>query len=155
MKMCDMRPIIYYWSSSTGGTKSVADRLITSTLPIHPEAKAQQPYILMCPTYDAPRAKGFTPKPVKDFLRDNHELMVGVIGTGNRNFGGNYCRAAHNISAKFQVPIIHTIDLRGTQKDIQDIDTKLRADWRSFIEHKGEQWKNNHLSSTTSTSTGS
>ena len=149
------KPLIYYWSSSTGGTKSVADRLSISTRPIHPGARAQQPYILMCPTYDAPRAKGFTPKPVKDFLRDNHELMVGVIGTGNRNFGSNYCRAAHNISARFHVPIIHQVDIRGTQGDINDIDHKLRVDWQSFIEHKGKQWKNNHSNSTTSTSTGS
>lgn len=100
---------------------------------------ADQPYVLMCPSYDAPRTRGFTPKPVKQFLKDNHRLMVGVIGTGNRNFGNNYCKAAYNISAHFQVPIIHLVDIRGTQGDIDDIDHKLRVDWQSFIEFKEKQ----------------
>lgn len=133
------QPLIYYWSSSTGNTKSVADRLNLNTQPIQPGLKAQQPYILMCPTYDAPRAKGFTPKPVKDFLRGNHKLMVGVIGTGNINFGSNYCQAAHNISAKFQVPIIHTIDLRGGTDDIQHIEQTLTTHWQQLTTQKHKQ----------------
>lgn len=135
----DIGPVVYYWSSATGGTEAVAQRLQTPCVRIQPDAMADQPYVLMCPSYDAPRTRGFTPKPVKQFLKDNHKLMVGVIGTGNRNFGTNYCKAAYNISARFRVPIIHLVDIRGTQGDIDDIDHKLRVDWQSFIEFKEKQ----------------
>ena len=132
-------PLIYYWSASTGGTASIAGRLTTHTQRITPTTQAEQPYILMVPSYGSPRTKGHTPKAVKDFLRGNHQLMVGVIGTGNLAFGEDYCAAAYSISARFQVPIVWKVDLRGTGDDISEIDKRVHDDWQEFITMKGQR----------------
>ena len=92
----------------------------------------------MVPSYGSPRTKGHTPKAVKDFLRNNHKLMVGVIGTGNLAFGKDYCAAAYSISAKFQVPIVWKVDLRGTGDDIGEIDKRAHDDWQELIAMKGK-----------------
>lgn len=86
----------------------------------------------MTPSYGSPRTKGHTPKPVVEFLKTNHEHMVGVIGSGNLAFGEDYCASAYSISARFQVPIIWKVDLRGQATDVDEIDRRITADWDEF-----------------------
>lgn len=94
--------------------------------------QVNHPYILMTPSYGSPRTKGYTPRQVKDFLRDNHTFMVGVVGAGNLAFGEDYCASAYSISARFQVPIIWKVDLRGQATDVDEIDRRITADWGEF-----------------------
>ena len=98
--------------------------------------QVDHPYILMTPSYGSPRTKGYTPRQVKDFLRDNHTFMVGVIGAGNTNFGADYCKAAHNISQKFNVPLLWRIDLRGNVEDIHTIDKGITEHWETLTAHR-------------------
>lgn len=128
-------PLVYYWSA-TGNTEAVALSLDAETRKITPGAQAEQPYILMAPSYGSPRTKGHTPKAVKDFLKHNHQLMVGVIGVGNIAFGTDYCASAYSISAKFQVPIIYTLDMRGGQHDRDEINRRIQTDWHNFTTQK-------------------
>lgn len=97
------------------------------------------PYILMTPSYGSPRTKGYTPKMVKEFLKLNHEHMVGVVATGNANFLEDYCRAGHNISRRFQVPLLWRIDLRGNTDDIDTIDRGITEHWAELVVRKGER----------------
>lgn len=75
-------------------------------------------YILMVPSYGTERT-GHTPPQVKKFLNDestrNH--CVGVIGTGNINFGEEYAAAGDVVSFKLRVPLLHKIELSGFPKD--------------------------------------
>ena len=101
--------------------------------------QVSHPYILMTPSYGSPRTKGYTPKAVVEFLKLNHERMVGVIGAGNTNFGADYCKAAHNISKRFQVPLLWRIDLRGNVEDIDTIDKGITEHWETLTEARLER----------------
>lgn len=96
--------------------------------------QVNHPYILMTPSYGSPRTKGHTPKPVVEFLKTNHEHMVGVLASGNTNFGEDYCKAGYNISRRFQVPLLWRIDLRGNTDDIDTIDRGIAEHWGKLTE---------------------
>ena len=94
------------------------------------------PYVMLTPTYDQPRG-GFTPKPVQQFLEEHARLMVGVIGSGNRNFGDYYCQAAVDISKQFNVPVAHRIDIMGTTDDYRTIDAGMAQHWHTLLDMRG------------------
>lgn len=129
------KPLIVYWSSNSGGTKRVAEALNTDTVELA-GYDGTSPYALACPTYDQPRG-GFTPKPVQQFLEEHAHLMVGVAGTGNMNFGKHYCQAAIDISEKHNVPIVHRIDIMGTEDDYRTIDAGMAQHWQTLLDMRG------------------
>ncbi|PUX27528.1 class Ib ribonucleoside-diphosphate reductase assembly flavoprotein NrdI, partial [Cronobacter sakazakii] len=55
--------------------------------------RADEPYILVVPTYGGGGTAGAVPRQVIRFLNDEHNraLLRGVIAAGNRNFGEGYC----------------------------------------------------------------
>ena len=113
----------------------MAESLATDTVELS-DYDGASPYVLACPTYDRPRG-GFTPKPVQQFLEEHAHLMVGVLGLGNRNFGEKYCRAAHNISKQFNVPVLWRIDIMGTEDDYRTIDTGMTQHWHTLLKMRG------------------
>src|SRR5699024_11180407 len=129
------KPLIVYWSSNSGGTRRVAEALNTNTVELA-EYDGTSPYVLACPTYDQPRA-GFTPKPAQTFLDNQSHLMIGVIGSGNRNFGDHYCQAAHDISKQFNVPVLWRIDIVGTVDDYRTIDAGMAQHWQTLLHMRG------------------
>ena len=129
------QPLIVYWSSNSGGTRRVAEALNTNTVELA-EYDGTSPYVLMTPTYDQPRG-GFTPKPVQQFLKEYAHLMVGVAGSGNRNFGEHYCQAAIDISKQHNIPIVHRIDIMGTEDDCRTIDTGMTQHWQTLLKMRG------------------
>ena len=128
-------PLIVYWSSNSGGTRRVAEALRTDTVELA-DYDGTSPYVMLTPTYDQPRG-GFTPKPVQTFLDKHAHLMVGVIGSGNRNFGDHYCQAAHDISKQFNVPALWRIDIMGTDNDYRTIDAGMAQHWRTLLGMRG------------------
>ena len=129
------KPLIVYWSSNSGGTKRVAEALNTNTVELS-DYDGTSPYVLMTPTYDQPRG-GFTPKPVQAFLEEYAHLMVGVIGSGNRNFGDYYCQAAVDISKQHGVPIVHRVDSMGSEDDYRTIDAGMKQHWQTLLDMRG------------------
>ena len=130
------RPLIVYWSSNSGGTRRVAEALNTNTVELS-GYDGTSPYVLLTPTYDQPRG-GFTPKPVQQFLEEHAHLMVGVIGSGNRNFGDHYCQAAHDISEQFNVPVLWRIEIMGSQEDLTVVDSGMREHWGRLLSMAGQ-----------------
>ena len=129
------KPLIVYWSSNSGGTRRVAEALNTETVELA-EYDGKSPYVLACPTYDQPRG-GFTPRPVTQFLEKYAHLMVGVCGTGNLNFQEHYCQAAIDISKQHNVPIVHRIDIMGTEDDYRTIDGGMKRHWQTLLDMRG------------------
>ena len=129
-------PLIYYWSSPTGNTKALADKLKHTAKPIGEDST--QPYVLLTPSYDQPRG-GFIPKQVERFLEHNSHNLIGVIGTGNINFGQHYCQAAKDIAKEHDVPLLARVDLRGNENDINKINTGLDTHWQTL--HTNHQHK--------------
>lgn len=121
---------IAYFSNESENTYRFMQRLLAYAEDAHHPISAtrlsirgDQPivdedYILIVPSYGTERT-GHTPPQVKKFLNDentrNH--CVGVIGTGNINFGGEYAAAGNVVSQKLQVPLLHKIELSGFPKD--------------------------------------
>lgn len=75
-----------------------------------------EPYILVCPTY---QMAGGVPHQVRNWLKDNHPWMHGVIATGNRNFAGDFGKAGRNIAADYNVPqLMEPVEISGTKSDV-------------------------------------
>lgn len=82
------------------------------------QPNVNEDYILIVPSYGTAR-NAHTPPQVKKFLSDentrNH--CVGVIGTGNMNFGNEYAVAGDVVSLKLNVPLLYKLELSGLPKD--------------------------------------
>ena len=128
-------PLIVYWSSNSGGTRRVAEALSTNTVELA-DYDGTSPYVLLTPTYDQPRG-GFTPKPVQKFLEEHAHLMVGVAATGNLNFQEYYCQAGIDISKEHGVPIVHRIDIMGSEDDYRTIDAGMAQHWQTLLDMRG------------------
>ncbi|MGC3023111.1 MULTISPECIES: class Ib ribonucleoside-diphosphate reductase assembly flavoprotein NrdI [unclassified Brevibacterium] len=89
--------------------------------------RVDEPFVLVTPTYGAGRNRGAVPRQVIKFLNveENRRHLVGVIGAGNTNFGEDYCRAAHKVAAKCQVPLMYRVELLGTQEDVDAVNLGL------------------------------
>lgn len=89
------------------------------------EGTIDEPYVLITPTYGS---KTGVPHQVIKFLRkqENRKQMVGVIASGNTNFGNDYAKAGHTINKMLKVPLLYTFELLGTREDVDNIEKGLR-----------------------------
>jgi protein involved in ribonucleotide reduction len=124
---------IHYWSSSTRNTAALANKLTTHTIRIDHEP-VDDYTVLMVPTYEQPRLGDYIPRPVRTWLGRNGQWVIGVIGTGNRNFGSDYCRAAYDIANHLGVPVLYRAELMGTPADIAAIDTGIQQHWDELVQ---------------------
>ena len=62
---------------------------------------------------------GEVPQEVIEFLKVNRANLSGVIGSGNRNWGINYCKASQLISKRFKVPVLMEFELAGNSHDVE------------------------------------
>lgn len=68
---------------------------------------------------------GSIPSVVEDFLKVNSGFLKAVAGSGNRNFGENFCGAAKKISKQYGVPLLMEFELSGCEKTISIFKEKL------------------------------
>ena len=116
--------IVYF--SVTGQTKRFAAKLASyETLEIDPTAELvmKEPYVLVVPTYEAELIA-----PVVDFLEtgENHKFLVGVSGSGNRNFAELFVFSAKEIAKKYGVPLIYAFEFSGTKEDVDNFEEGVR-----------------------------
>lgn len=128
---------VVYFSSATGNTQRFVEKLgfPCSRIPLRagdPPLHVDQPYVLVTPTYGGGNRKGAVPKQVIKFLNDpaNRGLCVGVISSGNTNFGVAYCLAGDIISAKLNVPHMYRFELLGTSQDVVTVQEGLKEFWQ-------------------------
>ena len=127
---------LVYFSSRSGNTHRFVEKLGLPALrlPLESDApipRADQPYVLITPTYGGGEVKGAVPKPVIRFLNDEHNraLIRGVIASGNTNFGTAYALAGDIIAAKCAVPFLFRFELLGTAEDIDNVSKGLEQFW--------------------------
>jgi len=118
---------VYFYSSKSGMVKQFANRLGRPVFDLSEKAVRrsvpQGPWVLLTPSYKTGNPDNDTiPEPVRRFLRDplTRRRMVGIIGSGNRNFGAHYQAAAHDIARASGRPILLEFELQGTPWDIED-----------------------------------
>jgi protein involved in ribonucleotide reduction len=124
---------IVYFSNYSGNTKRFVEKLdnVSIRIPINWDPAspvyAKKEYVLMVPTYGGGSSRSAIPKQVKSFLNieENRNLLRGVIGFGNTNFGDNYCKAAELIAQKTGTPVIARVEIFGTDDDVNKIKERL------------------------------
>lgn len=131
-----MIPIdIVYFSNYSGNTKRFVEKLDEYSnairIPIDRSASTptvSKPYVLMVPTYGGGEGRAAIPRQVRAFLnvRENRDLLQGVVGFGNTNFGEHFCKAADLISEKTGVPVIARVEVFGTNDDVEKVKERLQ-----------------------------
>lgn len=124
---------IVFFSNYSGNTQRFIEKLGGAAVRIPIDWDRDNPitisheYVLVVPTYGGGSEKSAIPRQVKQFLNieQNRNLLRGVIGTGNTNFGDNYCKAAELISNKTGVPIVARVEIFGTEHDVQTVKERL------------------------------
>lgn len=127
---------VVYYSSPSNYTHRFVRKLETDAhrLPMLTREETlvmDRPYVLITPTYGAGPHRGAVPKQVIKFLNvpGNRELLAGVIGAGNTNFGDTYCQAAEIVAVKCQVPLLYRFELLGTDRDVTQVSQGLKELW--------------------------
>ncbi len=131
--------MIVFFSSTSENTARFVEKLDLPALRLPLKTadaglvRVDQDFVLVTPTYGA-GSKGFVPKQVIAFLNleENRVRCKGVIGSGNINFLGDYCRAADIVAAKLQVPVLYRFELAGTTEDITKTREGLNIFWQEF-----------------------
>jgi protein involved in ribonucleotide reduction len=124
---------IVYFSNYSGNTKRFVQKLNFESHQIPVKWDAEEPllvgveYVLVVPTYGAGKDDYAVPRSVIKFLNipENRNLARGVIGTGNTNFGENYCLAAEIISDKLEVPLLARVEILGTPEDVEQVTERI------------------------------
>jgi protein involved in ribonucleotide reduction len=124
---------IVYFSNYSENTKRFVEKLDNSAIRIPITWDQDNPvtlereYVLMVPTYGGGSEKSAIPKQVRKFLNipTNRELLRGVVGFGNTNFGEHFCKAADLISQKAGVPVVAKVEIFGTEDDVNKVKGRL------------------------------
>ena len=127
---------IVYFSNYSGNTKRFVEKLenkngTITRIPIDhgssDDLVVSNRYVLFVPTYGGGSERSAIPRQVRHFLNNktNRQLLVGVVGFGNTNFGEHYCKAAEMIAGKTGVPIIARVEIFGTPEDVQKVEERL------------------------------
>ncbi|GEA89879.1 protein NrdI [Cellulomonas cellasea] len=118
---------MYYYSSTSGLVRSFAERLGRPAYNLaereHRRSVADGPWVLLTPSYKTGNDRNDTiPEGVRRFLASpvNRRRLVGVLGSGNRNFGTHYQRAARVVAERSGRPVLFEFELAGTPWDVAE-----------------------------------
>jgi protein involved in ribonucleotide reduction len=132
---------LVYFSSVSGNTARFVEKLGVPAdriplFPSDPFLRADEPYVLVLPTYGGGNGHGAVPKQVIKFLNDEHNraLIRGVIVGGNTNFGEAYGLAGDIVAQKCHVPVLYRFELFGTPDDVQAVTSGLDAFWTQQLQ---------------------
>ncbi|MCY7780047.1 class Ib ribonucleoside-diphosphate reductase assembly flavoprotein NrdI [Bacillus haynesii] len=114
--------LIAYYSLAGNVRRFVAKTGLTA-VEIKADMLLTEPFVLVTGTYGFGQVAGT----VWDFLADNGDLMAGVAASGNRNWGGNFAKAADLIAEEYGVPIVHKFELAGTTEDVRIFTERVGA----------------------------
>ncbi|WP_336832292.1 class Ib ribonucleoside-diphosphate reductase assembly flavoprotein NrdI [Staphylococcus pseudoxylosus] len=115
---------VVYFSFSGNVRRFIKKTELTNVMEItqsNCSEKIEEPFILVTGTIGF----GEVPQPVQSFLDVNKNLLKGVAASGNRNWGQNFAKAGRSISEKYQVPLLMTFEVQGTQTDISEFKDKV------------------------------
>lgn len=116
---------IYYYSSASGLVRTFAERLARPVYNLaereHRQGEVDGAWVLLTPSYKTGNLDNDTvPEAIKRFLRSPHNRrhLVGIMGSGNRNFGAFYQRAARELAEVSGRPVLFEFELSGESWDV-------------------------------------
>ncbi|WP_091499606.1 class Ib ribonucleoside-diphosphate reductase assembly flavoprotein NrdI [Microbacterium sp. cf332] len=141
---------VYYYSSTSNLIRRFAGRLHAHdgrpVLDLSDRAvrtgEASEAWVLLTPSYKAGNdAHATLPAAVRAFLRApaTRRRLVGIIGSGNRNFGDHYQAAARELARVSGRPVIFEFELAGTPEDVVECARVLAAFDERFIGRAGRK----------------
>lgn len=100
------------------------------TIPAHEE----EPFFAFVPTYldgGDGLTSGYTEmmtNPLGEYIADgdNAANLIGVVGSGNKNFNEQYCLTARMYAKAFDAPFVANYELRGTSQDLEVVYGRLK-----------------------------
>lgn len=114
------------FASRTGNVRAVVEKLGVEAIALTETLQVTSPFILF--TYTD--ALGAVPSVVATFMARNAHHCIGILASGNRNFGHAYfARAGDTLAAQYDVPLLKKIELRGTQADL----THMKALYNDYM----------------------
>lgn len=105
--------MIRYHSSRTRNTERFVEKMGLGA-----ETLAQPPsghFVIITPTV----GDGECPDVVLDYLSAHHEMCVGAVIGGNRNFGQSFAGAGKVIREKFGIRTLFRFELAGSEKEVE------------------------------------
>ncbi|RRD60785.1 class Ib ribonucleoside-diphosphate reductase assembly flavoprotein NrdI [Leucobacter sp. OH1287] len=128
---------LIYFSSVSGNTHRFVEKLglPAQRIPLRSAEDplvADEPFVLILPTYGGGPHTKAVPKQVIKFLNDerNRKLIRGVIAAGNTNFGDAYGIAGDIVAQKCRVPHLYRLELFGTPEDVENVRNGLEQFWK-------------------------
>ena len=120
--------MIVYFSSVSGNTHRFVEKLElpAARIPLRPSQEympvLEGASVLILPTYGGGPETKAVPKQVLTFLGtpENRQNIVGVVGTGNTNFGEAYGLAGKLVARKLDVPLLNRVELFGTPEEVEE-----------------------------------
>ncbi|GAB6548944.1 class Ib ribonucleoside-diphosphate reductase assembly flavoprotein NrdI [Bacillus cereus] len=123
-----MKKIDLLYDSMTGNVKRFANKFAELPFNIKPLKSIsiiENEFILV--TYTTGIAQ--IPSTTKYFLESNKSLLpemcLGVVSSGNRNWGDNFAASGDKIEAEYHIELLHKIEMAGSQKDVDIIVQKV------------------------------
>ncbi|ABJ56132.1 class Ib ribonucleoside-diphosphate reductase assembly flavoprotein NrdI [Oenococcus oeni] len=93
----------------------------------------EKPFFINVPTYleggtgIGPEIHEIFTNALGDYLdyHDNFKKLIGIFGSGNRNFNVQFVLTAKRYASKYNKPLLYTYELSGIQKDIENFYEKI------------------------------
>lgn len=109
--------MLVVYASRTGNVERFVDKLGVKGIKIYDNLIVEEPFVLA--TYTT--GFGEVPKTVLNFLIRNNKYLVGVMASGNKNWGNNFAKSADIISSMYNVPIVGKFELSGFHDEVENI----------------------------------
>lgn len=123
-----MASIVYY--SLTGQTRRFINKvkgfdtyeISSAVAPV----TMTEPFIMVIPSYES-HVYGDVIETAEEFLEwaDNANLCKGFFGGGNRNFAQLFCVTVKELSAGFDIPVLHGFEFQGSAYDVAKLTEEL------------------------------
>lgn len=109
--------MLIVYSSKTGNIERFLKKTgITSLLKIIDGSECiNEEFILL--TYTT--GIGEVPAEVSTFMQNNFAKCKGLIGSGNKNWGGSFCNAVTLLHQQYNLQILMTFEMSGNKHDIE------------------------------------
>ncbi|WP_336770103.1 class Ib ribonucleoside-diphosphate reductase assembly flavoprotein NrdI [Bacillus bombysepticus] len=123
-----MMKIDLFYDSMTGNVERFANKFTELPFNIKPLKLVtiiNNNFILV--TYTTGIAQ--IPPTTKEFLESHKSLLskmcLGVVSSGNRNWGDNFAASGDKIEAEYHIKLLHKIEMAGSKKDVDIITQKV------------------------------